>query len=115
MKKNLIIFLAFFGCFLLITGCSAKHKNDTQKKLRAMSDAEIINHYEMIEMRMADIDFKTERSIDNKKDLNDNHAPENRYNHLGHLHIGDTWYELKKERDLTRKEMQIRGISLPYN
>ena len=115
MKKNLIIFLAFIGCFLLITGCSAKHKIDTQKKLRAMSDAEIINHYEMIEVRMSDIDRKREEALGQELYRNYKHDPERHYNHLGHLHIGDTWYGLKKEKELTKMEMENRGIAYPFN
>lgn len=78
-----------------------------------MSDKELINHYEMLEMRMIDIDRTREQSIEQEQDLYNRYYPEDDYNHLGHLHIGDHWNALKKEKKLTQFEMRKRGMSPP--
>jgi ferritin-like protein len=111
MKKFLVIVLVSIGYFMLIVGCAGKNKIEIQKKLMAMSDMELIHHYEMIEMRMIDIDCAKQQSIEQRQDIYSRSYPQKPYNHLGHLHIGDHWNELKKEKELTRIEMRNRGIS----
>lgn len=113
MKKKSMIILIFISCFILIIGCAGKNKNDIQKKLMTMSDKELIDHYEMIEMRMIDIGRTREQSIEQKHDIYNGYYPRDYYNHWGHLHIGDNWNELKKEKELTRIEMRNRNISAP--
>jgi len=111
MKNISMIILVFISCFILIMGCAGKNKIEIQKKLMTMSDSELINHYQMIEMRMIDIDRPNEQSIEQGQDIRG--YPKNHYNHLGHLHIGNIWNELKKEKNLTLFEMSNRGISPP--
>jgi hypothetical protein len=111
MKKNLMIILVFIGCFMLIIGCAGKNKIEIQKKLMTMSDRELINHYEMIEMRMMSIDRARERSLKQKQEIYNGTYPRDYSNHWGHLHIGDSWNELKKEKKLTIIEMKNRGIT----
>ena len=113
MKKTPMIILVSIICFLLIIGCAGKNKIEIQKKLMTMSDRELIDHYKMIEMRMKDIDRAREQSIDQKHEMYNGYYPKNYYNHLGHLHIGDDWNELKKEKKLTLIEMKNRDISPP--
>jgi len=78
-----------------------------------MSDRELIHHYEMIEMRMIDIDRTKQQSIEQRHDIYRGSNRQKDYNHLEHLHIGDHWNELKKERKLTLIEMKNRDISPP--
>jgi hypothetical protein len=78
-----------------------------------MSDRELINYYKMIEIRLIDIDRTKEQSIKQEQAIYNRYDSERGYNHLGHLHIGDNWYELKKEKNLIRIEMRNRGISPP--
>ena len=108
-----MIILVSIGCFLLIIGCAGKNKIEIEKKLMTMSDQELINHYEMIEMRMIDIDSTREQSLKQKQEICNGYYPRNYYNHWGHLHIGDNWNELKKEKKLTLIEMRNRGLSPP--
>jgi hypothetical protein len=113
MKKNQIIILVSIGCLVLASGCAGKNKIHTQKKLQTMSDMELINHYEMLEMRILDIDRAREQSVEQEQDMQNSHYPQRYHNHLGHLHIGDNWNKLKKEKELTLIEMRKRDISLP--
>ncbi|MFC1788394.1 hypothetical protein ACFLZE_00585 [Thermodesulfobacteriota bacterium] len=113
MKKNLMIILVFIGCFILIIGCAGKNKIEIQKKLMTMSDRELINHYEMIEMRMMDIDSTREQSLKQKQEIYNGNYSKDYFNHWGNLHIGDNWNALKKEKKLTLIEMKNRGISPP--
>lgn len=76
-----------------------------------MSDRELISHYEMLNMRMVDIDRAAEQAVKYEQDMSSSHYPLYYQNHLGHLHIGDSWSKLQKERKLTRIELRKRGIS----
>jgi len=78
-----------------------------------MSDRELINHYDMIEMRMMDIDGIREQSLKQKQEIYNENYTKDYSNHWGHLHIGDNWNALKKEKKLTLIEMRNRGISPP--
>ena len=111
--QSIIVLVSIFCCFALAAGCTGKNTKQTQKKLTAMSDRELIDHYEMIEMRMNDIDRTTEGTVEQDRDIENARFPEGRRDHLGHLHIGDSWYELRKEMEMTLNEMEIRGISPP--
>ena len=115
MKKIVIIIWVLFGCLALVSGCAGTNKIEMQKKLAAMSDQELINHYKMIEMRMTDLDRTKQQSVE--KDRNayggSYYQKEYKYNQLGHLHIGDNWARLKNEKSLIRNEMRNRGISPP--
>lgn len=113
MKKYPMIILVSIGCFILIIGCAGKNKIEIQKKLMTMSDQELINHYEMIEMRMIDIDSTREQSLKQKQEIYNGYYPRTYYNHWGHLYIGCNWNELKKEKKLTLIEMRNRGLSPP--
>jgi hypothetical protein len=113
MKKIPMIILVSISCFILIIGCAGKNKIEIQKKLRTMSDRELINHYEMIEMRMMDIDSTREQSLKQKQEIYNGYYPKDYSNHWGNLHIGDNWNALKKEEKLTLIEMRNRGISPP--
>ena len=108
-----MIGLVFISCFILIVGCAGKNKIEMQKKLMNMSDRELINHYEMIEMRMMDIDSTREQSLKQKQEIYNGCNPKDYFNHWGHLHIGDNWNALKKEKKLTLIEMRNRGIVPP--
>lgn len=110
MKKNLIIILVAISCLVLAAGCANKNKVRIQKKLQAMSDRELINHYEMLEKGMVDIDRSRELFLKQEQYINDSYHPERHENSLGHLHIGDNWNKLKKEKELTLIEMRKRGI-----
>ena len=111
MKKVLMIILFSIGCFTIIIACAGKNKVEIQKKIMTMSDRELINHYEMIEMRMMDIDSTREQSLKQKQEIYDGTYPRDYSNHWGHLHVGDNWNELKKEKKLTLIEMKNRGIA----
>lgn len=113
MKKNPIIVLVSIGCLVLASGCAGKNKIQIQTKLLTMSDRELINHYEMLEMGMVDIDRARGQSIEQEQYMNNSHYPARYHNHLGHMHIGDNWNKLKKEKELTLIEMRKRGISPP--
>ena len=113
MKKILMIILVSIGCFIFIMGCASKNKIEKQKKLMTMSDKELINYYKMIEMRMIDIDRTKEQSIEQEQYIYNRYNSEKYNNHWGHLHIGDNWYELKKEKNLILIEMRNRGILSP--
>jgi hypothetical protein len=114
MKTKSVIILVSICYLVVAAGCAGKKKIQIQKKLLTMSDSELVNHYEMLEMRIDDIDRTREQSIDRERDLwNNSRSPERYQNHLGHLHIGDNWNELKKEKEMTLIEMRKRGISLP--
>jgi len=105
--------LVSIGCLVLAAGCAGKNIVQTREKLLAMSDTELINHYEMLETRMVDIDRGREQSLELERDLNNGHYSAKYQNFVGHLHIGDNWNELKKEKELTLIEMRKRGISPP--
>ena len=113
MRINHVIILVSIGCIALITGCAGKTRIEIQEKLMRMSDRELVDHYEMIEMRMIDIDRMRQQSIERWKSIESSSHPQKYYNHLEHLHIGDHWNELKKEKTLTLMEMKNRGISPP--
>jgi ferritin-like protein len=98
------------SCCILFIGCAGNNKTKIQEKLMTMSDAELINHYKMLEMRMIDIDRNREQSLEQEHDLYGRHYPGDGYNHLGHLHIADDWNALKKEKKLTQWEMKKRGL-----
>jgi hypothetical protein len=52
--------------------------------------------------------------LEQDQDIYKRHYPEDYQKHLGHLHIGDKWYQLKKnEKELTIYELRKRGISIP--
>jgi hypothetical protein len=103
----------FFVCLTLFSGCAGQEKVKTQNKLNAMSDKELIDHYEMLEMLLTDIDRDRDSHLELERDIYERHYPKDYQNHLGNLHIGDRWYQLKKEKELTLVEMNSRGISLP--
>jgi hypothetical protein len=111
MKKISIIILFSIGCLTVIIGCAGRSKIEIQKKLIDMSDKELINHYEMIEMQLISIDRARERSLKQKQEIYNGTYPRDYSNHWGHLHIGDSWNELKKEKKLTIIEMKNRGIT----
>ena len=113
MKKISIIILFSIGCLTIIIGCAGRSKIEIQKKLTAMSDKELINHYEMIETRMTDIDGKRELSIEQEQYRYSGYYPINYYNNLGHLHIGGNWNALYKEKKLVLIEMRNRGMVPP--
>jgi hypothetical protein len=115
MKIKPIIILFPIGCLVLVAGCAGKYKTQIQKKLMMMTDRELINHYEMLEMRMVDIDRARDQSEEKKQEMYNRHYPPEYQNQLGHLHIGDNWSKIKKEKELTRIEMRKLGISPPYN
>lgn len=118
MKARPIILLISISCLVLLmlsAGCGGDSRIRTQNKLLAMSDSELIKHYEMIELRMIDIDRKIENAHEQDQQYYDNDDSETGFNRLRHLHIGDTWSQLRKERALTRTEMKNRGISPPKN
>jgi hypothetical protein len=109
MKNNPIIILFSIVCLVLAPGCAGKNRIQTKEKLCCMSDKDLVNHYEMLEARMVDINRVQEQSVRDQRRLEDNKY---QYN-MGHLHVGDTWYKLKKEKELTLIEMRKRGISPP--
>jgi len=113
MKKYIAVILTIISCFMLIAGCAGSHKIAARKRLSAMSDKELIEHYKMVEMRLVDLDRAKEQSIEDNRHISNNHNDAKFLNQLHHLHIGDTWYELRKEKDLTLSEMRIRGIPPP--
>jgi hypothetical protein len=90
LNYRLIISLSIFCCILFI-GCASNNKIKLQEKLMTMSDAELIGHYKMLEMRMIDIDRNREQSLEQEHDLYGRNYPGDGYNHLGHLHIADDW------------------------
>ena len=96
-KKKMIIWVSI-GCVLLVLGCAGNNKKEIQKKLARMSDRELTHHYEMIEMRMIDIDRSRDQSIEQQQDIDKRFYPGDYQNQLGHLHIGDNWNALRKER-----------------
>ena len=111
MKNNSIMILVSIGCLIFAAGCSGINKIQIQEKLLKMSDRELINHYEMLEMRIADIDREREQYLKQERDMYKSQYPEIGYNHLGHLHIGDNWTKVRKEKELTLNEMRRRGLS----
>lgn len=113
MKKNLVILLIAMGCAMIIAGCAGSSKVAIQKKLMAMSDRELIEHYQMIEMRMVDLDRAQEQSIQKNEEMANPNYDARYYNSLQNLHIGDTWSELRKEKDLAIRELSRRGLSPP--
>lgn len=111
MKKPIAII-----CLLLLVlsvGCASTNRTQTQNKLAAMSDSELISHYKMIEMRMLDIDRDLEHSMEQDQALLDEYNRDRPFNRLDHLHIGDTWHQLREEKALTRIEIEDRGMTLP--
>ncbi len=64
MQKNKSII-----CLALAAGCAGKPKHQIQKKFAAMSDRGLLNHYEMLEMRMVDIDRAREQSQNENREL----------------------------------------------
>ena len=113
MKLSRIIIFVSIGCLVLAAGCAGKNKVQTQNKLLAMSDGELVNHYKMLEMQMDDIDRAREQSIEQERYIHNSPYPDKQFNQLGHLHIADNWGGLKKEKELTLIEMRKRGISPP--
>ena len=113
MKTKLVIHMAVIVCLLCTTGCSGKHKLRVQKKLASMPDRELVNHYEMLEMRMEGIDRARAQTGNENRKLRNSHYPPDYQNRLKHLHIGDDWNRLKKEKQLTLIEMRKRGIIPP--
>ncbi len=108
-----MIVLVFTGCLLLVSGCAGSNKKEIQNKLARMSDRQLTHHYEMLEMRMIDIDRATEQSIEQRQEIEKRFYPKDYQNQLGHLHIGDNWNALRKEKELTKIEMRRRSLSLP--
>jgi len=111
LNYRMIIFLSISCCMLFI-GCAGKSKIEIQKKLITMSDTELINHYEMLDMRLNYIDRNREQSIDQEHDIYGSYYPGDTYHYLGHLHIADHWNALKREKKMTHWEMKRRGLSL---
>lgn len=110
--NKIMIMMICTGYALLILGCAGNNE-EIQKKLMRMSDRELIHHYEMIEMRMIDIDRSREQSIEQRQTIEKRFYPKDYQNQLGHLHIGDNWNALRKEKMLTENEMRKRSLSLP--
>jgi hypothetical protein len=102
--------LFFFGGTLIVSGCASNTETKIITKIQHMSDAELIDHSKMIEMRMVDIDRDRESNIEREAFLHGNDTRKEDYNHLGHMHIGDNWNRLKREQELTRLEMEKRGL-----
>lgn len=113
MKIFQIVPLVFISCLVLILGCAGQSKVRKQNKLMLMSNRELINHYKMIQIRMIDIDRSTEQMVEYEHQVYGGYYPNRDYNRLNHLHIGDNWYELKKEKKLILIEMKNRGILPP--
>jgi hypothetical protein len=113
MKKATVFILVIIGCLMFAAGCANRHRLQTREKLMAMSDRELVAHYEMLEMRLVDIDRARERSVEQEKDMLDLQYPREHLYELDHLHIGDEWYEVKEEKELTANEMRKRGLSPP--
>lgn len=113
MKKISMIILFSIGCLTIIIGCAGRSKIEIQKKLTAMSDKELINHYEMIEMQLMSIDRARERSLKQKQEIYNGTYPRDYSNHWGHLHIGGNWNALYKEKKLVLIEMRNRGMVPP--
>jgi len=112
LYTRMIISLSISLCMLFI-GCAGKSNIEIQKKLIAMSDTELINHYEMLELRLINIDRNREQSIDQEHDIYGSDYPGDVYCYLGHLHIADDWNSLRKEKKLTQREIKKRGLSHP--
>jgi hypothetical protein len=113
MNKKTMIISVSIGCVLLILGCAGNNKKEIQKKLMRMSDRELTHHHEMIEMRLIDIDRSRDQSISQRQDIEKRFYPGDHQNHMGHLHIGDNWNALRKEKTLTEIEMRKRSLSPP--
>lgn len=113
MNKKIMIIWVSVGCVLLVLGCAGNNKIEIQKKLTRMSDRELTDHYEMLEMRMIDIDRSKEQSIEQMQEIEKRYYPRDFQNQLGHLHIGDNWNALRKEKELTKIEMRRRSLSTP--
>ncbi len=113
MKTYTAVFFVFIGCLINIFGCAGGDNHKFRKKLITLSDEELIAHYEVVEMRMRDLDRNREDSIQQRQNMHSGYDPEFDHNHLGHLHIGDQWNDLNKEKKLILHEMRSRGLSPP--
>jgi hypothetical protein len=113
MNKPITIFWVCIWWGLMVAGCAGNPKKEIQKKLMRLSDRALISQYEMVDMRLIDIDRTREQSMRQQQDIDKRHYPADYQNHLGHLHIGDNWNRLRKEKSLIEIEMRKRSISPP--
>ena len=113
MKKNLPAIFALFICLVAVAGCAGNNKIAIRKKLAAMSDRDLVEHYKTVEMRLEDLDRAKSQSMEENERITKRDGGPDYLSQMHHLHIGDTWYELRKEKDLTLGEMRKRGLSPP--
>lgn len=109
MKNVQIILLFFVGFLMIISGCAGKNKIGIQEKIKIMSDEELINHYQLIEMRIVDTDRDRECAFEEKKSkFGDAESKD-----YGLYYISHGSHGLRKEKRLVLNEMKARGISPP--
>ena len=113
MKKNLPVSFAVLICLMIVAGCTGHNKIAAQKKLAAMSDRDLVEHYKTVEMRLEDLDRAKAQSMEENERISKRDGGPDYLSQMHHLHIGDTWYGLRKEKDLTLRELRKRGLSPP--
>ena len=64
---------------------------------------------------MKDLDRANAQTIEDNQRISGGRNDAKYLNQVNYLHIGDTWSELRKERDMTLREMRIRGLSPPQD
>ena len=111
MKTIQIIILFFISYLIIISSCASKNDIVIQNKLRGMSDSELIEYYQIIEMSIAEIDRKNGQMIEEERM---DFAPTDAQNLNGRLY---GYYQgslnLRNKQKLILLEMKDRGISTP--
>ena len=75
MKKNLPVSFAVLICLMIVAGCTGHNKIAAQKKLAAMSDRDLVEHYKTVEMRLEDLDRAKAQSMEENERISKRDGP----------------------------------------
>ena len=106
LTSTVMILVFVLTIMIIFSGCRNSKLIKKKKQFERMSDKELLSYYYQINNRLDDIDRNTEQ---NKVIDNNNYDP-NR-DRITHLHIGDTWGHLQKEKKLVLSELHKRNIT----
>lgn len=106
LKRNAGRVFVILAAILIFSACGNPGLNVKKQQFEKMPDEDLLRYYHQLDERLDNIDKATEEQ---KVMGNYNDDPE--WDRIRHLHVGDTWYQLRQEKTLVLKELNKRGIT----
>lgn len=103
----LVLVFAFFAF-----GCASQKLAERQAQISRMTDPELKNRYHEVVERLDDMDRDAEREKTREKEMQSPDGTDQREypGDMHHMHIGDSWQQLRHEKKMLYREMKKRGI-----